>query len=199
MSLSRLFVLGRLIALASAATGCSHMPLASMAALARVDFETTDPNQLRAAVKLPANVKPRIGVLRVAVKIAGGPEKIEEFRLERVPNPTEERSLRDESEAGMEITAYRLEATEAARVASFREALQTWKKDAASKGRGGSLTLSVSPKSCRDGALPAKVLLTTYLRTGETGAYVPLSRNLDLRALEGGGARDLDALVPPCD
>jgi hypothetical protein len=36
--------------------------------------------------------------------------------------------------------------------------------------------------------------MTTYLRTAETGRYVPLARDLDLRTI----ARDLVDAIPPC-
>jgi hypothetical protein len=197
--LLRVAALGGLAAVGLMLGACSHIPVMSMVTLARVDFETTDPAYLRAAVKMPANLKPRIGTLRAAVKIEGEAEKVEEFGLERVADAGEARSLRDEVENGMHITAYRLEPAEIARVSAFREALRGRRKEAASKGRRGSLTISVSPKACREGELPAKVLLTTYLRTTETGTYIPLARNVDMRTIDAEAGRDLKALIPPCD
>jgi hypothetical protein len=40
------------------------------------------------------------------------------------------------------------------------------------------------------------VLFSTYLKTAETGAYIPLARDVDLRRLDPN--RDLAALVPVC-
>ena len=69
------------------------------------------------------------------------------------------------------------DAAEAARVSAVRESLK--RKQAASGSRGGSIT--VRPEVCRTGEIAAgPVLFTTYLRTGETGGYVPLARDVDL-------------------
>lgn len=173
--------------------GCSHIPVPSMVKLARVDFETTDPALLRAAVKLPVNVQPRTVTLRIGVKIAGAADDTQNFRLVEVADPAELLSLRDEIEAGTHIFAYRLEPTEATRLALFREQLMAKKK--ASAGRG-SLSIFISAQGCHSGELPAKVMLTTYLRTGETKSFVPLTRDVDLRIVDA--ARDLATSIPPC-
>jgi hypothetical protein len=39
-------------------------------------------------------------------------------------------------------------------------------------------------------------LFTTYLRTAETGGYVPLARDVDMRSVLRG--RDLAAQMPAC-
>lgn len=73
--------------------GCSHMPVTSMIKLAQIDFETTDPEKLRAAVKLPRPLKarPEGTVLRIAVKLASGEEESRDLscrprmRWERLP------------------------------------------------------------------------------------------------------------------
>ena len=39
--------------------GCGHMPVTSMVRLARVDFQTTDPEKLRVAVRLPKALRAR--------------------------------------------------------------------------------------------------------------------------------------------
>ena len=50
--------------------------------------------------------------------------------------------------------------------------------------RGGSITISVGPQTCRWGELPeGSLFLTTYLCTAETGDYVTLARDVDLRSL----------------
>ena len=54
-----------------AMAGCSHMPVTSMVKLARVDFETSDPAQLRAAIKLPRTLAAPAEWRRVADRGAG--------------------------------------------------------------------------------------------------------------------------------
>jgi hypothetical protein len=70
-------------------SGCGPMPVMAMVKLARVDFATTDPAQLRAAVTLPPTVTPRPrGVrLRIAVGIGDGPEQAEDFLLREISEP----------------------------------------------------------------------------------------------------------------
>lgn len=185
-----LIVLGFLLA----AGGCSHMPVTSMVKLARVDFETTETALLRAAVKLPANVRPRTVTLRIGVKLTGGSEDTQDFKLTEVSDPAELISMRDEIEPGTHIFAYRLEPAEAMRLTLFREQLKAKQKAAGS--RGGSLSIAINAQGCHIGELPAKVLLTTYLRTGETKTYVALTRDVDLRTVDA--KRDLAAGISSC-
>lgn len=176
--------------------GCGHMPVTSMVKLARVDFTATDPAGLRAAVKLPATMKPlRDQVrLRITVRLANGKEESQDFRLTEPSDPSDISPLRAEIEAATHMFAYRLEPAEAARLALFRDAL---KQQTASGGRGGALTVSIAPEICRNGEVPAgPVLFTTYLRTAETGGYVPLARDIDMRRVLPG--RDLAAQMPAC-
>lgn len=177
--------------------GCGHMPVTSMVRLARVEFDRTDPALLRAAVKLPRTLRPRAqGVaLRISVKLRTGEEETHDFVLREVTDPAELIALRDELDATTHIYAYRLDAKETARVIAMREGLK--KKQEAGKSRGGSLTIEVKPEVCRTEDIGGgSIVITTYLRTGETGGYVPLARNIDLRSVAPG--RDLAAEIPVC-
>jgi len=176
--------------------GCGHMPVTSMIKL-RVDFAKTDPAEVRAAVKLPRAVRPRPqGVaLRITVKLANGHEEYTDFMLREVSDPKDLLDLRQELDANSHILAYRLDDKEAARLAAFREGLE--KKQAASGGKGGALTIAIRPEACRTGELSGRALaFTTYLRTPETGGYVPLARDVDLRTV---GSRDDVAAIAPCE
>jgi hypothetical protein len=178
--------------------GCGHMPVASMVKLARVDFATTDPAGLRAAVKLPAAIKPlrdRVR-LRLAVRLANGKESTQDFRLTEISDAIDASWLGDQIEAGTHLFAYQLEPAEAARLVAFRDALK--EQQAASGGRGGAVMISVAPRACRKSEIPTgPVLFTTYLRTAETGGYIVLARDVDLRTVAGN--RDLAAEMPICD
>lgn len=177
--------------------GCGHMPVTSMLKLARIDFTNTDPAQLRAAVKLPRLVQPKPqGVaLRIGVRLSGGQEEFQDFVLREVSDPKDVLALHRELDADTHVFAYQLDSAEAARVGAFRDALK--KKQAASGGRGGSLTISIHSQACRSGELPHQpIMLTTYLRTAETGGYVPLTRDVDLRTIDP--KQDLAAAIPPC-
>lgn len=183
--------------LVAALGGCSHMPVTSMLKLARIDFTNTDPAQLRAAVKLPRLVQPQPqGIaLRVGVKLSGGQEEFQDFVLRETSDPKDVLALHRELDVDTHVFAYRLEAPEVARLIAFRDALK--KKQTASGGRGGSLSIAVRSQACRSAELPDRpITVTTYLRTAETDGYVPLTRDVDLRTIDP--QRDLAAAIPPC-
>ena len=162
-----------------AMAGCSHMPVTSMVKLARVDFETSDPAQLRAAIKLPRTLRPQPNgvALRIAVQIGRAPEEARDFMLRELPAPTE---LTREAGAGSHIFAYRIDDADLARLAAFRAELIAKK----SSGQRGSISISVRPQACKAGELAdGPVYFTTYLRTAETKDYVALARDVDLRSI----------------
>jgi hypothetical protein len=186
-----------LLAIAFLLAGCGHMPVTSMIRLARADLAATDPAQLRAAVKLPRvlKLKPAGVALRIGVKLANGEENTQDFVLREVSDPADVVALHAELEPNTQIFAYRLDPAEASRLAAFRDALK--KKQEASGRRGGNLTITVRPDACRAGDLPDRpVYITTYLKTAETGGYVPVARDVDLRTVVSG--RDLTQEIPAC-
>jgi hypothetical protein len=189
--------LSPLIAALGALAACTHMPVTSMVRLARVDFTNTDPAELRAAVKLPRAVQPRPhGVsLRIGVRLASGHEEFQDFMLREVSDPSDVLTLSRELDRNTRIFAYRVDPAEVARLVAFRDALK--RKQDASGGRGGAITIAIRPDACRTAELGLRpVYVTTYLRTGETGSYVPLTREVDLRTIAPG--RDLVAEIPLC-
>jgi hypothetical protein len=175
-----------------AMAGCSHMPVTSMVKLARVDFETSDPAQLRAAIKLPRTLRPQPNgvALRIAVQVGRAPEEARDFMLRELPEPAE---LTREAGAGSHIFAYRIDDSDLARLMAFRTELIAKK----SSGEKGSISISVRPQACKAGELPdGPVYFTTYLRTVETKDYVALARDVDLRSI----VPDLAAVagIPRC-
>ena len=176
--------------------GCGHMPVTSMVKLARLDFQTTDPEKLRVAVKLPGmlNARAEGSALRVTVRLAKGEEETQDFSLREVDR-SELSSLAEESEVGFHLSAYALAPAEVQRVRMFRAALTQRQKSAG--GSGGAITIAVRPEACRTAPLPdGPVRFSTYLKTSETGGFVTLARDVDLRALDP--AQDIVAKVPPC-
>jgi hypothetical protein len=162
-----------------AMTGCSHMPVTSMVKLARIDFETTDPAQLRAAIKLPRTLRPQPNgvLLRIAVQVGRAPEEARDFMLRELPEPAE---LVRGAGSGSHVFAYRIDDSDLVRLKAFRSELIARK----SSGQKGSISISVRPQACRVGELAeGPVFFTTYLRTAETRDYVPLARDVDLRSI----------------
>jgi hypothetical protein len=183
-------ILGACLALTLA--GCGHMPVTSMVKLARVDFETSDPSQLRAAIKLPKSLRPRPNgmSLRIAVRVGRAPEEARDFALRELPAPPE---LAREADADSQVYAYRIDDADLPRLAAFRAELIAKK----SSGQRGSITISVQPQACKTAELPeGPVYLTSYLRTAETGSYVTLARDVDLRAIAT--EQSIVDKIPPC-
>ena len=175
-----------------AMSGCSHMPVTSMVKLARVDFETSDPVQLRAAIKLPRTLRPQPNgvVLRIAVQVGRAPEEARDFMLRELPEPAE---LTREAGAGSHIFAYRIDDADLARLAAFRAELIAKKNS----GQRGSISISVRPQACKAGELPdGPIYFSTYLRTAETKDYVALTRDVDLRSIVPNAA--VVAEIPRC-
>ena len=175
--------------------GCSHMPVTSMVKLARVDFETSDPAQLRAAIKLPRTLRPQPNgvALRIAVQVGRAPEEARDFMLRELPEPAE---LTREAGADSHIFAYRIDDADLARLAAFRAELIA-RKVGQSSGQKGSISISVRPQACKAGELPdGPIYFTTYLRTAETKDYVALARDVDLRSIVPNAA--VVAEIPRC-
>jgi hypothetical protein len=175
-----------------ALAGCGHVPVTSMVRLARIDFETTDPERLRVAVKLPQALKARAEgtVLRITVRLASGAEESRDFSLREVD---EREALAGEAEAGAEIATFAVATRDVAELRLFRAALIQKQKG----GSGGALTIKVKPDACRTEPLPnGPVLFSTYLKTAETNGYVPLTRDVDLRRVDPN--QDLAAKIPEC-
>ena len=83
--------------------GCGHMPVTSMIKLAGIDFQSTDLDRLRIAVKLPWALKARAAgtVLRVTVRLANGTEESRDFSLREV---NEADALASEAEQGNQFS-----------------------------------------------------------------------------------------------
>ena len=194
----RLLRAGFGLLLATALDGCTTMPVTSMVQLARTDLASTDPAQLRAAVKIPAalRLRPQGNALRIVVKLRNGEEEANEFALQAVTDPHEQGSLQAERDANTTIAAYRIDPAELPKLIAFRDHLKS--RQQATGGRGGTITITVRPQACRTGALPdGAIPFTTYLRTQETGGYVPLARDVDLRGLIP--SANVSTLIPPCE
>jgi hypothetical protein len=169
------------------------MPVTSMVQLARIDFQTSDPAQLRAAVKLPATLQPlpRGIALRIKVTAGSAPAEQRDFMLREIPLPAE---LTREASADTRIFAYRLDDADVPRLIAFRNEQLAKKREGSSRG----LSISVVPHACKTSELAdGPILFTTYLRTAETIDYVPLARDVDLKTLVPG--RDIAAEIPLCN
>ncbi|ABD09163.1 conserved hypothetical protein [Rhodopseudomonas palustris HaA2] len=160
----------------AALTACSSVPVTSMVKLARTDLATADPAALRIAVRLPQGLRPRRVTLRIAVAV-GADKREQAFVLADLDDPAELLSLAGEVTNDTMIYAFRIAPADVPRVLALRDEMAAHK----AKGERGSLTLGVGAEACRIGALPAKALITSYLKTERAGDFFPLTRDVDLR------------------
>jgi len=176
-----------------ALAGCTTMPVTTMVKLARTDFTTVDPAELRIAVKLPQGLRPRPQGVRLRLIVTVDEVKQEQaFVLADLDNADELLSLAGELSKGYAIYAFRLDPADLPRLLAMRAEMLERK----ARGGRGSLTLNVAAEACRTGPLPKVTLLTTFLRTDRGGDFFALTRDVDLRKIvptETGAE-----LIPPC-
>nr|WP_294506788.1 hypothetical protein [uncultured Rhodopila sp.] len=187
----RIMVLSAALALG----GCGTIPLASLPALSRIDIATTDPSVLRVAVRLPDAVKPRPGgvTMDAVTRESGAADRTATFLLIETRDPGDLAGLPLDVPPGVSTYAYRLSADDLARFDALRRsALQSH-----AEGRTVSLGFGIATKEfCRVAALPPGPLpATSYLMTSETGRYVILTEDSDLRSLAK-VKRELESLEP---
>jgi hypothetical protein len=171
--------------------GCGNVPVTSLIKLARVNLETSDPAQVRAAVLLPQVLRPRSVVLRISVRVGNAAEQTRDFALRELPVPPE---LAREAGGNTHIHAYRMEDADLARLTAFRSELIARKR----AGQGGNVSIAVEPHACKTADLPdGPLYFTAYLRTVETVDYVVLARDVDLRSVMP--ERTIPEDIPRCD
>jgi len=174
-------------------SGCASMPLTSMVKLVRTDFVTIDPAVLRVAVKAPHSIRPRRDGVHLKVTVATGTDKqVHDFVLADSNDPAELLSLRGEVSPGMAIYAFRLAPDDVRRAVAVREEALAAKR----RGVKGSIGIGVSADGCRLGTPPARVLISTYLRTEAAGEFFPLARDVDVLDSVPPDQRDIN--LPPC-
>jgi hypothetical protein len=175
---------------------CGGMPVSSMLKLRGVDFGTTDLSALVAGVELPQELQPLPEGARLIISVQHGDGTRQERSVKLAPSHAiaDRDPLRAHAPAGASVAAYRVAPEELPALERFRAEVR---EQRARSGTASRLMLSVAADSCRAGPLPDGPLpLTTYLKTSETGEFVALARNLDLRALAGD--RAITQRIPAC-
>ena len=170
-------------------SACATIPVDSLVQLSRVDVMTTDLAQLRAAVWLPAELQPLADAARlsVIVKRQGHPDDTLDLGLVASTDPADAEAF---PPSKGHYLVYGLAPADQARLDTVRRAILADRQP-------GSMTLGVGVRAfCRTGAIPAGPLLaSSYVRTAETAAYVPLLMRFDLRS-DPRLAAAFDAVAP---
>lgn len=187
-----------LLALALLAGACSHVPLASLPKLARLDPVTADLAALRAAARAPEAIMPTPGgaVLTLSYWRQGEEAKktTQTVVLDEDPDPAMRAALKGEETSGTRITVFRLPEEGRRRLEAARAEAVALKGSEAAAGRKARGSLSIAMKGCARGPLPAgPILLSTYLKMEPEGEFIPLVRDVDLATL----ADEAGAKAPP--
>lgn len=166
-------------------SGCGHMPISSMAKLNKVKFETTDANQLGVAVEMPKWIKMKEGgvklTLGAAVKNSDYMHRetfslVEDtLKLSGISN-TKPSSMPSARNPTSYMKVYRLADGDIERFNTARGLILKLKSEGDTKG-----SLTIDTDACRyTKAVPAKALVSTYLKTSETKEFVPMLVDYDL-------------------
>jgi hypothetical protein len=158
---------------------CASIPLSSLVALQRIDFQTTDFAALRVAVQLPDAIRTRSGSVRMIATVSydGGAARKETLFLQEAGDDTAaSASMRQ----GYHTRGFRLRDEDVVRLETIRSEIKAARAD----GRKGSLGFGIEAKEfCRAGEISSgPLLITTFLRTVETIRFIPLIRDFDLRS-----------------
>lgn len=173
---SRLLRLSILSALSALLTACGHIPVTSLLAMSRINFETTDISAMRAALRIPLAYQARENRMVVEITQEGKPPHRSDFTLERLTGAAELSLIGSEKRAGQELVVYKLPD---AMIAKFEE-MRTEARKAKDEKRKGSLTIKLEPDFCYVAEPPkGSLVFSTYLRTSETRSYVPVLQDLD--------------------
>jgi hypothetical protein len=144
-----------------------------------------EPAALRVATRLPDQLAPRKDGVFVKIRIAAS-QRDEAFVLEAVTEPGELSALANEQQNGSQIWVYRLSASDTTRL----------QKLISTSSGGAAVTISAGVDACRRKTQLSGPLLTTTYLSSQSGGYMPLTRDLDLRGLVA--ETDLAANVPLC-
>jgi hypothetical protein len=170
-----------LLAVALMLAGCTQIPLGSLWALRKFDFERFDPAQLRAAVYLPPGLQFPAEALVIDLKLTRGATG--EVLHERLPmRPSAQPPVGEHWPSTMrrpgQWVLLKLDDTAQARIAALRERAGLWKVADNGQGKKNNLELGVQPALCRSGAgagEPSEAWRTSlWLRWSAEPGYVVL-------------------------
>ena len=176
--------------------GCSAVPVSSMLALSRIDFTTTHLQDMRVAVELPETIRPQAKSVTLDLGvIQGRTNEKYQFNLVPVGGQTEPKALQGLATKGRNIFAYKLRDADVRTIEELRARMLASKE----AGKKGALSLGVGAKEfCRASAFPDGPLrASTFISTTETGGYVAVVKDYDLRDDPAVAASLIN--LPDCD
>lgn len=193
---SRVIGLLFLGAIASALVACGHVPVSGLYQLSKIDMKTTDLQVLRIAVQVPSALRPGVQGVTMVLKLAKTPrqpEVVETFVLKPILGASVSEDLARYRKSDRTFYIYRIPSHDLPRFERIR-ALQAG-VSGGGKRRGG---LSISTSLCRTSqADPTSARVSTFLKTSETGRYIPFMLEADL--LAEAGAQRLEDIAQRCE
>lgn len=170
---------------------CSSMPLASMWQLRNADPLTTDPAEVRLAVRLPAIYDLPPGTVKMTLSLdrASTGEKVAEtFLLESTDEVTSP-FLLGQRKDGYDITIYWIAEDDYARLRNWQRTARRWKEETPGETKG---SLSISTKPClAEGTAMKKVLVSSYILMDGQEDFVTLNKDVDVvKTLDMSGLPD---------
>lgn len=170
----------------------SHVPLSTLSRLSSLSIAEIAPADLRVAARLPANLEPRQGGVKVRLALPATSRAkgmSEEFVLEPALAPSELSPLSAHSRSGSRLWVYRLARADVDRLNKMLYAGN-------SPAERAGISIAASADACHRKPLGSAALPTTmFLRTNASGYFV-LTEDLDFRSVVSD--RDLATKVPPC-
>ncbi|MEO0382276.1 MAG: hypothetical protein AAF234_01880 [Pseudomonadota bacterium] len=175
-------------------SGCSHVPVMSIPALAAIDFETTQFSVLRAAITMPAALVPQPEGVRLNVNLTIEGVVAEERSYVLVGQDVASlQSDLPEAGRGRHTFVYALSVEDQRGMDAIRRAIEV----AEANQQSGSLGVSISVEDmCAASSPPEGPLrVDIFLKTSETNRFVRTLDGFDLREISIDG---LDDELPAC-
>ena len=167
-------------------SACTSIPISTLWALRNIQLDTLDASQLRAALRLPADVQLKPASLRLEIEVrltppnGGDPVVLKEnLRLERLTQALDLAPLLDEEKRGTTLSAYQVAPSELIKLAQLRQ-----KVAATPRVAGKSLlSLGLHFEGCRPGAAGRPLVFSSYLRPHRGSEYLPVLKDANLAQL----------------
>ena len=174
------------VILALLVAGCASVPLSTMWKLRNVDPIATDVSRIRVGVRAPSylrvvaeNVRFEVGTVNKKT----GSHVSKRLPLVVVDDVTENAALRKYRKPGFYLRVFRLSRAGAQSLRVYRRQFRELKKEF---GDDVSGQLSISASGCEQpGEKNRPLPVTTFFRSAETGGFVVLTSETDIRRLLG--------------
>ncbi len=161
-------------------SGCSGMPISTMAKLGRLDPMEANPAQVRIAIRADQRIMVPDGGATVTLKFEANDGELhidDTYVLEIVRNPVLTAELIDGKRRGEGVTVLRLSERDAEKMTRARTLLKAYTDGR----RSGALTFGSDLRDlCVSSPLPAgNVLVDIFMQTSNSGGYFVFTKDMN--------------------